>query len=459
MDLAEVRQRHKRGSTDSKCTGLAVELVADGHRALVGYLHKKDRDGRLGSGSHAARCGSTFAEPSPHTSPSRETQHTFTAFVMAPRRAACEPLYAERRRVCFSADDARQYDSLRVANQSFSCRLPFNRPGVHDAVRGSTPPLLPPILIPRPLQTCEEGSHHTATPLIVWRSRWPHNFMEFISRVLVAAPWLLEAAQHSASVSVLVPGMPSGLPSFYGSIFGAIGAQIGSNASAMLRGREVVAPTFCCVNSVVDLNLSAIERLLTRIRHHHLGDRWGQAPKPWPSRWLVRDAGNAHDPVSSAKIALIFRGGETTAKGGRAFASRAIATADSLLDACSHRAASCTRIKFPPADTFSNALRLLLDVSVLVGMHGAGLANAVFMRAHSVVVEVLPEGFAQPGSFAITPDKYGWLNDLGLRRVRVVAQERSPLCATPSERQHKVWERLRDCDVIISWPQIENALG
>lgn len=68
MDLAEVRQRHKRGSTDSKCTGLAVELVADGHRALVGYLHKKDRDGRLGSGSHAARCEGTFAEPSPHTS-------------------------------------------------------------------------------------------------------------------------------------------------------------------------------------------------------------------------------------------------------------------------------------------------------------------------------------------------------------------------------------------------------
>ena len=63
-----------------------------------------------------------------------------------------------------------------------------------------------------------------------------------------------------------------------------------------------------------------------------------------------------------------------------------------------------------------------------------------------------------PVSFAITPDKYGWLNELGLRRVRVVAKERSPLCVTTSERQRKVWERLRDCDVLLSWSQVESAL-
>ena len=80
------------------------------------------------------------------------------------------------------------------------------------------------------------------------------------------------------------------------------------------------------------------------------------------------------------------------------------------------------------------------------------------MRSQSIVVEVLPEGFAQPGSFAITPDKYGWLNELGWRRVRVIAKEASSACATPSERQRKVWERLRDCDVVLEWAQVENAL-
>lgn len=301
--------------------------------------------------------------------------------------------------------------------------------------------------------------------------------------MIAAAPSLLIAGEHRAA-TILVPGLPMGLPSFYSDLFAPFAKELISDAALLGNSNLAVfsSASVCCVNSLDRINRTAARELVHAIRRHHLqpaGAAGGDIASP--SRELYLPRAQPLPPISSQTIprmvvSIVDRavrqrpssgtsdgggssGGSGGGASGRAFASRAITDVDTLLSRCNHRARSCSRLRFPPEVPFKAALSALHETDLLVGAHGAGLANAVFMREGASVVEILPAGFAQPGSFALTPDKYGWLSDLGIRRLRLVADETRPrLCASESERTRKVWERLRDCDVTVSWQQVEDVL-
>ena len=83
-------------------------------------------------------------------------------------------------------------------------------------------------------------------------------------------------------------------------------------------------------------------------------------------------------------------------------------------------------------------LEVLRDADILVGVHGAGLTNAIFLDAQAkpVLVEVLAASFAAKGFGLI---KFGFLPALGVRHVRVVTREADTGCVS---RAKGVAERL-----------------
>ena len=105
---------------------------------------------------------------------------------------------------------------------------------------------------------------------------------------------------------------------------------------------------------------------------------------------------------------------------------------------------------------FAESLSRLQDASALLGMHGSGLMNVVFMRSGSTLVEVLPKAFAShPLTFGV--DKYDFLaSELGIDHVQIHAREESFSCVAASSRST---ELLRDCDVRLSWSEVETALA
>ena len=94
--------------------------------------------------------------------------------------------------------------------------------------------------------------------------------MEFLSRLLSAAPSLLALPRPT---TILIPGMPS-IPAFYEDLLSPIGKLESMPATQYLRGRSFSAATFCCINSLrLPLNRTAVATLINRIRRHHLGPK------------------------------------------------------------------------------------------------------------------------------------------------------------------------------------------
>ena len=63
------------------------------------------------------------------------------------------------------------------------------------------------------------------------------------------------------------------------------------------------------------------------------------------------------------------------------------------------------------ACTVSSRRAERIRAQVLLGVHGSGLMNAVFMAKGSLLIEVFPSSFAGPGSFGLP--KYTFLRRLG----------------------------------------------
>ena len=353
-----------------------------------------------------------------------------------------------------------------------TCEVPFNMPGIHDSLRKRS--YAPPISVPQSSR-CPDSS--IAQSIVVLRVRWPFNFGEATARLLEMASALLSLPQP---LTILVPGLPAGLPAFYHDLLAPLG-RVESDARALVHS-TFTAATFCCLDAddlsapsktgdapiMHSLNTSAVKDLLTRIRRHHLGRAYSSPLRPiGPLPRLPLAASSAS---SSHRIALIERAPPSPATSAmpssaantdwlRTHASRAIANAAQLLVDCEkHSRAGCIRLKPPPLEPFAAALETLASTHVLIGMHGAGLVNAVFLPPGATVVEIFPRRFSAPGSFGW--EKHTWLRQLGLRRLRMLADEVSLQgCVSPEERKARVWARMRDCDVTVSWRDVERALS
>lgn len=313
------------------------------------------------------------------------------------------------------------------------CSLPYNRPGIPDVAQVYHRPTLPSILLPqRAAEVACKANDSGIGPLIVWRSRWPYNYMEFVSRVLAAAPFLLTKSK----ATVLVPGLLYPTPSFYDDILGVMGHRMVYSGPEYLSKHRYTSAMICCVNGRGSLNVSAVNVLTSLIMRRH-----SVAPPLQSIRSLE---------LSSSTVAIIDRASLASPKIGR---RRAIVNVQELLDRCAQRAGRCTRLRFPPETAFATVLAALRDVHVLCGMHGAGLTNTIFMRHGATLVEILPKAFAAPGSFGM--DKFTFIAELGYRHVQLTADEAFQECVNSA---HGVFELLRDCDVVLSWAAVEQAL-
>ena len=126
----------------------------------------------------------------------------------------------------------------------------------------------------------------------------------------------------------------------------------------------------------------------------------------------------------------------------------------------------CQMIDFG-AVPFGDSVRAVRSSGAIVGVHGAGLTNAIFMqpganrpgemrdaaRRPPVMVEVLPRAFSKHAFGLI---KFGFLPALGVRHARVTAPEADPGCVG---RARGLAEKLRDCDVKVEWRGIEKAIA
>ena len=90
-----------------------------------------------------------------------------------------------------------------------------------------------------------------------------------------------------------------------------------------------------------------------------------------------------------------------------------------------------------------------------MGVHGAGLANAVFMHEGTKIVELLPRGFSGRRTFGAS--KFDFLAALGLRHTQIVARESDARGC--QQRAHGLAEMLRDCDVRVEWGELRGALS
>ena len=109
---------------------------------------------------------------------------------------------------------------------------------------------------------------------------------------------------------------------------------------------------------------------------------------------------------------------------------RAIGTIGSLLASCVQSRAEgshCFRARFPPDVPFAESLSRLQDASALLGMHGSGLMNVVFMRSGSI-----GQGTAAVASHPLVGvDKYDFLaSELGIDHVQIHAREEFRVAAS-----------------------------
>jgi len=356
-----------------------------------------------------------------------------------------------------------------VKTVSHGCAFPYNHPERPDWAQARARPYLPAVQLPAPSPSSSCSAPNEQSPLIVWRSRWPYNYMELFSRILAAAPVLLS---HS-DAELIVPGLPVTAPSFYSDLLTPLCHRLhaGSRADSQrwLSGRRFSSGQLCCMNAAYAFNTSAVDALVAKILAHHRIPR--RPPPAWAPFIVCNNVTASRDglqrclppaPASAlfedARYALVFR--LVTSRANLTASSRSITNAESVLAECEaatlaavSSASRCQRIRFPPEMPFAAALRQLQTTTVLIGVHGAGLMNAIFMPRGSVLVEVFPSAFVHD-SFG--PPKYAFLGaSLGFGHVQMVAPETSRHCV---ERAHAQLELLRDCDVTLEWASVEGAL-
>ncbi|CAK7215140.1 hypothetical protein SCUCBS95973_002377 [Sporothrix curviconia] len=158
----------------------------------------------------------------------------------------------------------------------------------------------------------------------------------------------------------------------------------------------------------------------------------------WHNDWIVRDCGPRDAPLLRLFVQRVFDhfdvalllGPKVPVGNGNIVVTfidrrgtRQLLDNEHLLDALRQRYPDITVQSFDFATlSLPDQLRLVQDTDVLVGVHGAGLTHAMFMRAGAgAVVEIQPEGLGYKGFrnlAAMTGQKY-----FGAQAAMVTAKE------------------------------------
>ena len=420
---------------------------------------------------------------------------------------ACASM-GDGRPICYITEGGRE---VRSRSDDYGCRLPFNPPGVPDFLQlRERRPLAPSIRLPprlrgsglgamavssrTPIYIRGRNSFYSSSkvvlgrtgtasgaceaamprrPLLIWRQSYPFNYMEFLRRILGEAKTLLRFANRPGHgggaeatngtggvVYVPLEGNLS-LPGYYEAVLGVpLGGHVVSRLSsaqrlglfaggAAPRGASLgfSSATLCCVRKPTKLNTSAAVALIQRIIQSHLG-------QPTPTRSAAVGSGTASDAAGGTPVVDVFFITRTPPTWAEAGTARRLTTLPGLLAGCRRSGRACETIDFG-RQSFAEGLRKVRRARSLVGVHGAGLANAIFLPPRSVAVEILPRDFAK-SAHSFGTAKFGFLPALGVRLARVIAKESDPRCP---ERARRVAERLRDCDVALEWAKVEEVLA
>lgn len=350
--------------------------------------------------------------------------------------------------------------------EDLGCRLPYNQPGVADYLQlRERRPIAPSIQLPPRAAGggCMDAAMTAAPlrPLLIWRQSFPFNYMEFMRRVLGEAPTLLALSRAGRPLVYVPLDRNLSLPPYYDAVLGAPmrGAAVRSLSGALTAPGEgddarigVSSAMLCCVKKPTKMNASAAFAYLRMIADAHAvtGGSGGSGGLSGSGGSGSRLASGATVPGGTAEVLLIIR---TPPKWAKAGSERRIQRLSLLLEACRRSGRSCETIDFG-ALPYGEGVRRVRSARALVGVHGAGLANAVFLKQGMVAVELMPRAFAA-SAHSFGAAKFGFLPALGVRHVRVAVAESDPRCV---ERAGKVAERLRDCDVTVEWRQLEHAL-
>ena len=348
-----------------------------------------------------------------------------------------------------------------AARVDLGCRLPYNHPGLPDYVQlGTRRPIAASVQLPVSACAARTEAGTLAAPrmrLIVWRQSYPFNYMEFARRVLGEAPTLLSLARETSLIHVPLNGNLT-LPSYYRALlrpFGTVVSRLedyprtaspaseGAAETSLHAGIEVSTATLCCVKKPTKLtNASAARVVIERIVAAHIGGS------------SQRAAGGDEGGGEATDVLFVRRAAPPWAGPSD---GRRIMRLEQLVRSCRASGRVCDEVDFGLLP-FGDAVRRLRGAKALVGAHGAGLTNAIFMSAKAeaapLMVEVLPRAFATAArGFGLI--KFGFLPGLGIRHARISAPEADPRCVS---RASGLAERLRDCDVQLEWVDVERAL-
>ena len=376
---------------------------------------------------------------------------------LAAHHGACAPMSARALPMCLPVGESHAGTAAQRVAQDMGCRLPYNRPGVPDYLQlRDRRPLAASIRLP-PRTACPANA--TRRPLLIWRQSFPFNYMEFVRRILGEAQTLLAMRGQRPIVYAPLDGNLS-LPSYFysllgtplqGSVHGNLNsvalsaarpggsrgmAQDGSGGDDHAAGTALAftSATLCCIKKPTKINASAAIAFLERVIDDHLTGTAGSA-----------SSSSQHD------VLIVTRAPHPWASPGSA---RRIVGLRALLAACQKSGRTCATIDFG-ALPFAEAVRRVRAARALIGVHGAGLANAVFLKPASVAVELTPKAFAA-SAHSFGAAKFGFLPALGVRHVRLSVAESDPRCV---ERARGLAEKLRDCDVMVEWRAVDQALG
>jgi len=271
----------------------------------------------------------------------------------------------------------------------------------------------------------------------VWRSRWPYNFGEFFIRWLLAAPTLLEGGWH---VFVPLPSSPDAAPQYYADLFAPVAHSFRAGSAPQGQQRKAIRfqqATLCCIDKGGGdpgeaLNASAARELLSRTVEHHTG------------RAAARAAGSG-----LIKCRFIRR---IPAAWADDVEGRRISNLDALVTACSSTPAfECAAINFEEM-RINDTLAAMLSTDVLIGVHGAGISNAAFLRPGAIVIEMFPRTFVEAASWGRMQHSY--VARLGVNHVPLLVNETHPHCISRQMDGPGLVEHWRDCDVVVDWETI-----